>query len=261
MPSANPAFTRNPVFNGKGAADAAPTMSSTQLQDLYERPSATPADTSRMTYDDTIVKTALLFAVLLAGAVVGWIVPGVFIVGALVGLVLGLVNSFKREPSPALIIAYAAAEGLFVGGISAFFETRYEGIVVQAVLATLAVFGTTLALFANGKIRASKRATKIFLIAMVGYAVFSLLNFVLMIAGVFPADNMFGLRSGIFGIIIGVLAVIMAAYSLVLDFDFVQRGVKAGAPRKYGWSAAFGLTVTLVWLYVELLRLIAIFRN
>ncbi|CAD6004119.1 Bax inhibitor-1/YccA family protein [Agreia sp. COWG] len=261
MPSANPAFTRNPVFNGKGVRDAAPTLSSTQLQDMYERPSAVPTDTSRMTYDDTIVKTALLFAVLLAGAVVGWIVPGLYIVGALAGLVLGLVNSFKREPSPALIIAYAAAEGLFVGGISHVFEGLYDGIVIQAVLATLAVFGTTLALFANGKIRASKRATKIFLIAMVGYAVFSLLNFVLMIAGVFPADNMFGARSGIVGIIIGVLAILMAAYSLVLDFDFVQRGVKTGAPRKYGWSAAFGLTVTLVWLYVELLRLIAIFRN
>ena len=261
MPSANPAFTRNPVFNGKGVRDAAPTMSSTQLQDLYERPSATPADTSRMSYDDTIMKTGLMFVVLLATAVVGWIVPGVWIAGAIVGLVLGLVNSFKREPSPVLIMLYAAAQGLFIGGISAFFEARYEGIVVQAVLATLAVFRTTLALFANGKIRASKRATKIFLIAMIGYAVFSLLNFVLMIAGVFPADNMFGMRAGIFGIIIGVFAVILAAYSLVLDFDSIQQGVRNRAPRKYGWSGAFGIMVTVIWLYTEILRMFAIARN
>jgi uncharacterized YccA/Bax inhibitor family protein len=266
MASANPAFSRNPVFNGKGVQDAPVTPTSAQLQDLYNSPSATPVDTNRMSYDDVIVKTVLMFAVLLATAVVGWIFPALTIPGAIAGLVLGLVNSFKREPSPALILLYAAAEGLFIGGISSFFELQWPGIVVQATLGTVAVFAVTLALFANGKIRASKRATKIFLIAIIGYAVFSLLNFVLMIAGVFPADQMFGMRSAtVFGIplgaIIGVFAVILAAYSLVLDFDFVQRGVKSGAPRKYGWSAAFGLTVTIVWLYVELLRLIAIFRN
>jgi uncharacterized YccA/Bax inhibitor family protein len=267
MASANPAFSRNPVFNGKGVQDAPVTPTSAQLQDLYNSPSATPVDTNRMSYDDVIVKTLLMFAVLLATAVVGWIFPVLAIPGAIVGLVLGIVNSFKREPSPALILLYSAAEGLFIGGISSFFEAQWPGIVVQATLATVAVFGVTLALFANGKIRASKRATKIFLIAIIGYAVFSLLNFVLMLLGVFPADAMFGARSieiipGVpLGAIIGIFAVILAAYSLVLDFDFVQRGVKSGAPRKYGWSAAFGLVVTVVWLYVELLRLIAIFRN
>jgi uncharacterized YccA/Bax inhibitor family protein len=266
MASANPAFSRNPVFNGKGKQDAPITPTSAQLQDLYNQPAATPVETNRMSYDDVIVKTLLMFAVLLATAVVGWFFPILAIPGAIIGLVLGIVNSFKREPSPALILLYSAAEGLFIGGISSFFEAQWPGVVVQATLGTVAVFGVTLALFANGKIRASKRATKIFLIAIVGYAVFSLLNFVLMIFGAFPADQMFGLRSQtVFGIplgaIIGVFAVILAAYSLVLDFDFIQRGVKSGAPRKYGWSGAFGLVVTIVWLYVELLRLLAIFRN
>jgi uncharacterized YccA/Bax inhibitor family protein len=153
---------------------------------------------------------------------------------------------------------------MFVGAISSFFETQFPGVVVQAVLATFVVVGVTLALFASGKIRASKRATKIFLIAMIGYVIFSLINVVLMFTGV--TNNAWGLRSAeIFGIplglILGVLVVIMAAYSLVLDFDFIQRGVRNRAARKYGWTGAFGITVTVIWLYLELLRMFAIARD
>ncbi|WP_368497267.1 Bax inhibitor-1/YccA family protein [Herbiconiux sp. A18JL235] len=265
--SSNPAFAKNPIFNGKAAAQT-PTISADGLQELYDRPSATPSETDRMSYEDTIVKTVGLFAVFLVTAVVGFLsnmpVPtvlglGLMIGGFIGGLVFGLINAFKREPSVPLIFLYAAFEGLAIGAISGFFEARWGGIVLQAVLATVAVFGVTLALFANGKIRASKRATKIFLIAMVGYMVFSLLNIILMMTGV--VTDPFGLRSGWIGLVIGVLVVIMAAYSLVLDFDAIQRGVRSGAPRKYGWSGAFGLMTTIVWLYLELLRIIAIFRN
>ena len=136
----------------------------------------------------------------------------------------------------------------------------------SAVMGTLVVVGVTLALFASGKIRASKRATKIFLVAMIGYAVFSLVNMGLMIFGI--TDDAFGLRStpsfvfGIpWGVLIGVLVILMAAYSLVLDFDSVQTGVKRGAPAKYGWTAAFGIMVTVIWLYLEILRLLAILRG
>jgi uncharacterized YccA/Bax inhibitor family protein len=264
--SSNPAFTKNPVFNGKGGVPQ--TLTVDGLQQMYDQPSAGPAQTDRMSYDDTIMKTAGLFAVFLVTGVVGFLtnmpVPtvlglGLLIAGIIGGLVLGLVNAFKREPSVPLILAYAAFEGLGIGAISAFFEFQWSGIVIQAVLATVAVFGVTLALFASGKIRASKRATKVFLIAMVGYMVFSLLNLVLMWTGV--VTDPFGLRSGWIGLVIGVVVVIMAAYSLVLDFDMIQRGVRAGAPRKYGWTGAFGLMTTIVWLYLELLRMIAIFRN
>jgi uncharacterized YccA/Bax inhibitor family protein len=146
-----------------------------------------------------------------------------------------------------------------------FFESLYPNIAVQAVIGTLVVVGVTLALFASGKIRASKKATKIFLIAMVGYAVFSIINVILMATGV--NKDAFGLRSSveIFGIplgfILGILVIIMAAYSLVLDFDSIQTGVKRGAPRIYGWTAAFGIMVTVVWLYLEILRLLAILRR
>jgi uncharacterized YccA/Bax inhibitor family protein len=167
---------------------------------------------------------------------------------------------------PALIFAYAAFEGLFVGAISMFFEYLFPGIVLQASLATLAVVGVTLALFASGKVRASKRATKIWMIAMIGYLVFSLLNVVLMMLNVPMAGGMFGLYSakiGPFplGLIIGVLVVIMAAYSLVQDFDFIQQGVRNRAPREIGWLGGFGIMVTVVWLYIEILRIIGIARS
>lgn len=250
---ANPALSNNPAFK-KGS-----TVSAAQLEELYERPAASPADTGRMTYEDTAVKTVILFAVLLVTSAVGWFNPGLAIVGALVGFVLAMVNTFKREPSVPLIILYAAAEGLFVGGISRIFDERWNGIVAQAGLATLITVGITLALFASGKIRASAKATKIFLIAMVSYLVFQLVNVVLQVTGV--AGGTFGLQSGWLGVLIGVAVVIMAAYSLVLDFDQIQQGVRRGIPAKYGWTGAFGIMVTVVWLYVEFLRLIAILRG
>jgi len=287
----NPAFN-TPAFQDPRAGaqtrytpPAAPTASAAaaaeaaNLEGMYTAPAAGAVETDRMSVEDTVFKTLALFAVLVVGAVGGWIwsMAGVsvanpspsaapMIVGGLVGFVLAMVAIFKKKPSVPVFVAYAAFEGLFIGGISAFFEFIYPGIVIQATLATLSVVGVTLALFASGKVRASKRATKIFMIAMVGYLVFSLLNVVLMLFGVFPADMMFGARSipifGIpLGVILGVLVVIMAAYSLVLDFDQIQRGVRNGAPRVYGWVGAFGIMVTVVWLYVEILRLIAILRG
>jgi uncharacterized YccA/Bax inhibitor family protein len=265
---ANPAFSTNPAFNGKGVPTI-PTPTAEQLQTQFELPSAPdPAAAAPMTVDGTVRTTLGTFAVLLLGAAVGWVtltlVPFLFIGAAIVGFVLALVNIFKKEPSPALILAYAAAQGVFLGGISLMFESQWSGIVAQAVIGTLAVVGVTLALFASGKVRASKRATKIFMIAMIGYLVFSLVNLVLMWTGVAPGA--FGLRSQeIFGIplglIIGVLVVIMAAYSLVLDFDSIQQGVRNGAPRQYGWLGGFGIMVTVVWLYLEILRIIAIARS
>ncbi|MET0813404.1 MAG: Bax inhibitor-1/YccA family protein [Microbacterium sp.] len=252
-----------------------------RLEGAFAAPSAGSVDTGRMSYEDTIWKTVGLFVVLLVTAVVGWVwtmapvtaqnpvptfVP--WIVGALGGFVLSMVIIFtsRKKVRPALIFAYAAFEGLFVGGISAFFEFIWPGIVVQASLATFAVVGVTLALFASGKIRASKKATKIFMIALFGYLAFSLINLVLMWTGV--TQGAFGLSSepsplfGIpWGVLIGVLVVIMAAYSLVLDFDSIQQGVRNGAPRQYGWLGGFGIMVTVVWLYIEILRIIAIVRG
>lgn len=266
MATSNPAFSNSPAFSQSATKAMQWTQepSAQQLDELYARSAATPDDMGRMTYENTIQKTVGAFAVLLVFAAVGWFVPGLWIIGGIVGFVLALVNIFKKEPSPALILAYAGAQGLFVGGISAFYQSMWEGIVVQAVVATLVVVGVTLALFASGKIRASKRATQIFLVAMIGYAVFSLVNFGLMAFGV--TSSMFGLRDVTFlgmplGFWLGILVVLMAAYSLVLDFDSVKTGVERGAPAKYGWTAAFGIMVTVIWLYLEILRLLAILRG
>ncbi|MBX0301057.1 Bax inhibitor-1/YccA family protein [Cryobacterium sp. 1639] len=271
MATSNPAF-RNAAFGAPGAVATSKVLSDNDLNALYNAPSAGSQDTDRMTYEDTIRKSVLAFGVMLAAAAASWVitpyVPFVFILGAIVGLVLGLVNAFKKEPSAPLILAYAGFQGLFVGGISRVFEQSAPGVVSQAVIATLVVVGVTLALFRSGKIRASKKATKVFLIAMIGYAVFSLVNIGMMMFG--AVDGGFGMRSASIGIlgfdiklglVIGVLAVLMAAYSLVLDFDFIQKGVNNRAPRKYGWTGAFGIMVTVVWLYVELLRIFMIARE
>lgn len=267
---ANPVFNRSPIFSEKAAARAAaapPVPTADQLQQQYQAPSPSADEMGRMTYEDTLVKTGVSFAILLVGAVIGWMLGSYLIVtigAAIIGLVLGLVNTFKREPSPALILAYAFFEGVFVGGISMVYTILFGSTIVpMAVFGTLGVVGVTLALFASGKVRASKRATQIFMVAIFGYAAFSLVNLGLMLTGV--TDSMFGLRdveignTGIpLGVPLGILVVLLAAYSLVLDFDGIKRGVTNGAARKYGWTAAFGLMVTVVWLYLEILRLIAL---
>jgi uncharacterized YccA/Bax inhibitor family protein len=274
----NPGFSKSPAFSEKGAAvirqeraaaGQRPVeyngMTAEQLRDLYTQPAAGPVETDRMTYEDTITKTVIAFAVVLVGAAVGWFIPALAIVGGIAGFVLALVNIFKKRPSAALVLAYAAMQGLFVGGISAIYEAQFDGIVTQALIGTASVFIVTLLLFRSGKVRASAKATKIFLIGMVGYAVFSLVNIGLMAFG--ANSNPWGLRGSveIFGIplgfLLGILVVLMAAYSLVLDFTNVKTGVERGAPRIYGWSAAFGFVMTIIWLYVEILRMLAILRG
>ncbi|MCX2747619.1 Bax inhibitor-1/YccA family protein [Arthrobacter sp. MI7-26] len=283
----------NPVFNGKnfrGATQAPPVpsyshgqnqygqpawaaqpqMSSDQLQQMYNQPSAGPAETGRMTFDDVIVKTAACLAVLLLGAAITlFVAPGtanlLMVVGALGGFVLAMVNTFKKQPSPALILTYAGLEGLFLGGLTRLLDGLYPGVGLQAVIGTLAVFGVTLALFKSGKVRATPKAVRFFMVATLGYLVFAVINMVMVWTGV--VHSPFGLSSSVhifgipLGVFIGVLAIGLAAFSLVMDFTSIEQGVQQGAPQRYSWTAAFGLTVTLVWLYVEIIRLLAILRG
>jgi uncharacterized YccA/Bax inhibitor family protein len=239
-------------------------MTDEQLRQMYNQPAAGPADTGRMTFDDVIVKTAACLGVLLAGAAVTMVVglslaSLLMVVGALGGFVLALVNTFKKQPSPALILAYAGLEGLFLGGLTRVLDTMYPGVGLQAVLGTLSVFTVTLVLFKSGKVRATPKAMKFFMIALIGYALFSVVNLVMMLTGL--TSEPFGLRSGIIGVVIGILAIGLAAFSLVMDFTSIEAGVRSGAPQRFSWTAAFGLTVTLVWLYVEIIRLLAILRG
>lgn len=281
----------NPVFNGKNFRTAArgnnpaggpagygstalagqSAMSTTQMEDLYNQPSAGPSQMGRMTFDDVIVKTVLSIGVVLVGAAVpAFLLPGLvmplMVVGMIGGLVLGLVNAFKREPVPGLILAYAFLQGLFLGGLTMILEAEFPNIALQALLGTLTVFAVTLVLFRSGKVRASPKGMKIFMIAIIGYAAFSLINLGLMLFGV--SQDPWGLRGATipgtdipFGLVIGIFAIGLAAFSLVIDFTSISEGVRNGASQKYSWTAAFGLTVTLIWLYVEFIRVIAIMRG
>lgn len=220
-----------------------------------------------MTFDNTMQKTIITFVVLVVFAAVGWAFPVLLIPGLVVGLVLGLVNAFKKEPSPALILTYAVAQGAAIGAISGLMEKMESGIVSQAVIGTLCVVAVVLFLYKTGVVRATPKMTKIFLIAMLGYLVFSLVNFGLSVSGVI--DDPWGLRTSVMvpgtsiplGIVLGAFAVILASYSLVMDFTFIDNGVSNQLPEKYGWTAAFGITVTVVWLYLEILRMLAIARR
>ncbi|MDQ0851190.1 putative YccA/Bax inhibitor family protein [Arthrobacter sp. B3I9] len=245
-------------------------MTQDQLQDMYNRPAAGPADTGRMTFDDVIMKTAACLAMVVAGAAVTLVVAQglaslLMIVGALGGFVLALVNTFKKQPSPALILAYAGLEGLFLGGLTRILDGLYPGVGLQAVIGTLSVFAVTLVLFKSGKVRATPKAMRFFMIAIIGYAVFSLINLVMMWTG--AVDSPFGLRTSMeifgipLGVFIGLLAIGLAAFSLIMDFTSIEAGVRSGAPQRFSWTAAFGLTVTLVWLYVEIIRLLSILRG
>ena len=218
----------------------------------------------RLTMNDVMVKTGINLGLVAVGAAVAWHAPVLLLLGMVGGLVLGLVNSFKKKVSPVLVMTYALMEGLLLGGLSAVVDMRYPGVAVQAVLATLVVAGTTLALFANGKLRATPKLNKIFMIGAIGYLAYSLIS--ILGAGIFGSSlNSFSIGGIPLGLVVGLFAVALATYSLLLDFTTTSEAVEAGLPERESWRLAFGLTASLVWLYVEILRVLmylaSIFSN
>lgn len=266
MESRNPVFNRNPEFTRGGYATFnPPTPSATTIEDMYRAPSATSVDTNRMTLDDVVVRTAALFGgLLVTAAPTYWFIrPEQFmlVIGAgLVGFVLAMVAQLKKVPSPPLMFAYALVEGVFVGGISAVYA-RFAGgsdIVVHAIVGTLCAFGAMLALYKTGVIRNSPKFQKTLMIAGVGYLVFGLVHFLGVMFGAWSSIYSGG---GLLPVALSAFGVLLASFFLVLDFDFVEQGIRNGIPKVYAWTAAFGLVVTLVWLYLEILRLLAILRG
>ncbi len=279
----NPAFNRiekdarsgyagfrsgGPGSGAAGATHAATDqMTSQQLQDLYNAPSALRSGTDRVvTMDDVIMKTLGLFGLVLVMGAVGWTIasvnPGVgFMVwmgGMIATLVLGFVIAFKKTLSVPLIVGYAVVEGLFVGAVSQFFNTMYPGIVAQAVLATLATFTGMFIAYKTGLIKVTSKFRRIMTMAIFGYAIFAMVNF----GYAMITSTPFGFGgTGALGIGISIFAVGLASLSLALDFDSIDAAIRTGAPQKYSWLLAHGLIVTLVWLYIEFLRLIARLRS
>jgi uncharacterized YccA/Bax inhibitor family protein len=176
-----------------------------------------------------------------------------------VAFVLAIVQSFKRTPSPALILSYAAFEGIFLGVISEMYNSRWDGAPFQAVLGTMAVTGAMLFVYKQRWIRVTARYARVGMTIAIAFIAVMAVNLLLVVFGV--ADDG-GLRSfGPLGVIVGILAILIGCFFLTLNFKEIEDGITYGAPRQESWLAAFGLTVTLVWIYLEMLRLVAIFSG
>jgi len=223
---------------------------------------------NRMTLSGTVNKTALLLICALATA--GWTwhlfmqsrdfssVAPEMMVGLFGGLVVGLVTSFKKEWSPVLAPVYALLEGLVLGGLSAAMDLRYPGIGIEAVSLTFGTLFVLLLAYRSGLIKVTQKFRLGVIAATGGIFFFYLAQMLLGFMGIrFASIN----GSGLIGIGFSVLVVAVAALNLVLDFDFIEQGVQLGAPKYMEWYGAFGIMVTLVWLYIEILRLLGKMRS
>jgi uncharacterized YccA/Bax inhibitor family protein len=228
-------------------------------------------DQGRMTVDTVVQKTAISIALVFVAAFATWWwigdvasdngslgrIGGLVTVGAGGAFLLSLVNSFKRVISPALVMLFAVAEGVALGAVSKLFEVQYPGIVTSAVLGTFAAFAGTLAAYKFLNIQVSAKFRTFVVAAMFGMVGLGLLSLVL---------SLFGIDTGLYGngglgFVFAVAGLVLGVFMLILDFDFVENGVAAGLPERESWRAAFGLTVSLVWIYTNLLRILAILRG
>ncbi len=257
--------SNNPVLGrgfGQGQRYATfnpPTPDARTLSDMYNRPAYAPP--RYMSLDDVVVRTAACLGVLAVGGGFAWALrlQGAAIAAALVGFVLALFISFRQSTNPALILTYSACEGLFLGGISRVFNDRYPGIVIQAVTGTVAVFAGMLVVYKTGAIRVTPRFTRWLLGALIGVVGLMLVN---LVVGLFTHGNGLGLRTGGgVAIAFSLLCIGIAALTFLLDFDLVDQAIRRGAPERFAWYAAFGLVVGLVWLYLEILRLLGYMRR
>lgn len=265
MKSNNPVFARSEEFNRPYAQ-----------QDPYGDPATWgtgtptgPVEADRMTVDSVVQKAAITLFVVVAAAAVTWFWTGditsetvgrlylALMVGSFGAFALSLVNSFKRVVSPALVLAFAALEGVALGAISKFFEAQFDGIVTSAVLGTFGAFAGTLAVYKFFNIQVGNKFRTFVMAGMFGMVGLALMSMVL---------GFFGIETGLFGmgglgLLMAIAGLVLGVFMLVLDFDFVENGVAAGLPERESWRAAFALTVSLVWIYTNLLRILAIFQQ
>lgn len=256
--------SRNPVFSKRRANQGAwnaPPPSPDQLHHMYNAPSYAPPAGRPMTIDDVVVRGFITLGTLVVAAAVAWALNlgmAFALIGVIVGLVLALVISFRQSTNPALILGYSVAYGVAVGVISHAYNDLYNGIVFQAVVGTALAFGAMLAVHSLRIIRVTPRFTRFVVgagIALMGLMVINLL------ASFFIADGI-GIRSGgPLAYVFSIVAILVGCFFLLLDFNDIEQGVRAGVPEKYSWLMAFGLTVTLVWIYLEILRFISYFTS
>ena len=278
MQSNNPVFRRSEAFNGasNNAYGNQTYAGNGATHQGYGEPDVpTQAGTGRpMTIDSVVQKTAIsLFVVIATAALTWWFTPaidasttnediapliGAMTIGSLAAFGLSLVNSFKRVVSPALVLAFCVAEGVALGALSKFFDAQFgDGIVSQAVLGTFAAFAGTLAAYKFFNIQVGAKFRTFVIAAVFGMVGLSLLEMVL---GAFGSQlGLFGF--GGIGLLFAIVGLVLGVFMLILDFDFVEQGVAAGIDERESWRAAFALTVALVWIYTNLLRILAIFSS
>jgi uncharacterized YccA/Bax inhibitor family protein len=287
MQSNNPVFRRSEAFNGQANAYGNQTAPGSGPYAGYGDPSTwgtgtpgSPDSTTyagparRMTIDSVVQSTAISFLVVLVGAVATWVLTpeitpnmeaselsGIFAaltIGGLGAFALSMVNSFKRVVSPALVIAFCALEGVALGALSKLFDAQYgDHIIINAVMGTFAAFAGTLAAYKFFNIQVGQKFRTFVIAAVFGMVGLSILELVLSMFG--AGTGMFGVSG--FGMITAFAGLILGIFMLILDFDMVERGIAAGVDERESWRAAFGLTVSLVWIYTNLLRILAFFNQ
>lgn len=242
------------------------TLTDQQLQDMYAQAPAGPARTGRLTLDDVVVKTLLLFGVVLVAAGATWMFVGaqpqiampVWLLGMFGSLALSFVIGFSKKVNVPLIMVHAVLQGLFIGAVSVTFASVYEGVVTTAVVATLATFVGMFIGWKMGFIKVTSKSRRIFGMVAMGYLVFLLVNLAASWMGFGEGWGIYGSQ---FGWLIALAGVALASYSLAVDFDSIDRAIGMGAPQKYSWLLGHGLVASLVWLYIEFLRLFSILQN
>jgi uncharacterized YccA/Bax inhibitor family protein len=273
-------FNRNPYGNGSGQFQGyAPPQQGYDENGQMLPPTQVPTRTGggRMTIDSVVQTTAITLGVVLVVAAATWfLTPAIddeaavgtiglaVMLGAGAAFILSLVNSFKRVVSPGLVIAFAVAEGVALGALSKLYDAMFStpdsafgGIVVQAVVGTFAAFAGTLAAYKFFDIKVGNKFRTFVIAAMFGMVALGLMELVL---------GMFGSQFGLFGfgpmgLIFSIVGLVLGVFMLILDFDFVERGIAAGLPERESWRASFGLLVSLVWIYTNLLRILAILQQ
>ncbi len=248
--------SRNPVL---GKIDA-PVVSDAELARIVNGPGIA----GQVTFTSVIIRTAMVFALLVGGFAYGWATaetqPSLLTISMIAGFALAMVNSFKKKPSAPLVLLYGAVEGVFIGAISRWFDAAYgPGIVQQAVLGTLVAFGVMLALYKGQIVKVNGKFMKIFTAAIMSYLFIGIASLISSFFGVGEGWGFYGV--GQLGLLLCLAGVGLAAFSLMMDFEIITRAVAAGLPEEESWRLAFGLIVSLVWLYTEILRLLAIINR
>lgn len=279
---ANPIFSQSDTFSRRAPQGYAPYQAQPSQQSPYQQQypgqfqgqygqapwqQPTQPGTGVMTYDDVIAKTGLALLGVAAAAFASYkyfainyspaLMMGALLVSAIVGFITVMVVAGRRRVSPVGVMVYALVEGVFIGAFTLLFESMYPGIAVQAVTGTFAAAGATLAAYKFFNIRVTDKFRKFVLITTIAFAGLMLVNLVLFLFGVNTGIRGFGLM----GFVFALLGAGLAVFNLIIDFDYVDRGVANQAPASESWRAALGITVTMVWLYTEILRILSYLRR